>query len=193
MKKSIVFLILAFITPWVWGQTDTLRYRRGGVDIGFEIQGYPAGIIPTFTFNIYFSNHLALRLRIGGNLANRRDFSPYNDNERAIGFGGSGGLVAYFPFKNGNITVGTTIDLWNMWTRWKDDIHSSLPREGVTYTLVFQPWMNAGYLFNVPGRGMNLGATYGFGKEINVITLGESVGEGWMSSITLTMNISVSR
>ena len=193
MKKFFFLWLLLQIQIKGYGQVDTLKCSQGRMDLGFEIQGYPAGIIPTVTANFFIINQVALRIRLGGNFANRRDFSPYNDNENAKGFGASTGLVVYFPYKLGHFTAGATIDFWNMYTNWKDSLSSANPIMGKTYTLVFQPWVDVGYLFNIKNTRINLGTTLGFGKEINIITRGERVGEGWMNSITFTLNYTLKR
>lgn len=118
-----------------------------------------------------------MRFRVGGNFVNREDFIGYNDDEIAKGFGGSFGLLLYFPFGKDNFIAGATIDIWNMWTDWKDSINSPHPTAGKTYNLVLQPWVNGGYLFNLSDR-WNTGVSLGFEREINVITRAEKVGEG---------------
>ncbi|MCB9252043.1 MAG: hypothetical protein H6605_06220 [Flavobacteriales bacterium] len=192
-KGYILLLITVAFFQDLKAQIDTLKCKRGRFDFGIEIQGYPAGIIPTLTADLYFRNQLAVRLRAGGNFANRQDWSPYNDRETAKGYGGSLGLVSYHPYKLGHFTAGATIDIWSMWTHWKDKIDGSDPQEGDTYTLVFQPWINVGYLFNIRNTRINLGTTLGMGREFNIVTKGDRVGEGWMNSITLTVKYTLKR
>ncbi len=188
MKNFIPLIILLFFLNRANGQTDTPKCNKGRIDFGGEVQVYPAGLIPTLTANIFFANQLAIRIRIGGNFANRRDWSHYNDYETAKGFGASLGLVTYYPYKKGYFTVCAIIDIWKMTTKWKDDLDTPLPLNGETKTIVIQPWIDIGYLFKINNTRINIGPTLGFGREINVITRGDRVGEGWMNSITLTMN-----
>lgn len=188
IQKTILSMVCLSIYTQISAQLDTLKCVKGRKDIGAEIQVYPAGVISAFTANFVVSNQFALRFRAGGNFANRRNWSPFNDEEIAKGYGGSVGWVTYHPYKIGHFTAGATIDLWRMWTQWKDEMDSQNPKSGETYTLVVQPWADVGYLFHIRNTHLNIGTTMGFGREINVITKGERVGEGWMGSLTLTLN-----
>lgn len=160
---------------------------KSKVEIGTEIQVYPAGVMPMLTSTVFWNEKWAFRFRIGGNFADRQDFSEYNDNEVASGFGATLGVVRYFPYGKGNFIAGAFLDTWNMWTDWKDNINTSTPTQGQTYNLVIQPWINGGYLFNLSDK-WNVGPKIGFGREINVITRGDNVGEGWMGLVTLAVN-----
>ncbi len=68
------------------------------------------------TSNIFLNDNWALRLRVGGNFADRKDYSEYNDNEVATCFEGTLGIVRYFPSGKGNFIIGASVDTWNMWT-----------------------------------------------------------------------------
>lgn len=185
-KKVIMLFYLLIFSVLTSAQNDN-DIAAGTIEFGAELQLYPVGYIPTITSNIFIKKNTALRFRIGGNFANRQDFSRLNDDEIAKGFGGSIGLIKYFPNRKGNFIAGFTVDGWNMWTDWKDEVNSSNPKIGTTYNLVIQPWINAGYLYKLSNK-WNTGLTLGFGREINAITSGEKVGEGWMGSLTLTTN-----
>ncbi len=190
MKLQITILhicILALTTTLNAQEKDTSNRKE--VQIGAELQFYPAGFMPTITTNIFIKEHLAIRLRLGGNFADRSDFSSYNDKEKARGFGGTFGVQRYFPYWKGSFVVGIYVDGWNMWTEWKDNVGTSNPQSGTTYNFVVQPWINAGYLFQV-SKQWNAGLTFGVGREFNVITHGEDVGEGWMGILTLSANYS---
>ena len=190
MKLQIAILhicILALTTSLNAQEKDTSNRKE--VQIGAELQFYPAGYMPTITTNIFIKEHLAIRLRLGGNFADRSDFSSYNDEEKAKGFGGTFGVQRYFPYWKGSFVVGIYVDGWNMWTEWKDNVGTSNPQSGTTYNFVVQPWINAGYLFQV-SKQWNAGLTFGVGREFNVITHGENVGEGWMGILTLSANYS---
>lgn len=190
MKLSIKVLLfcISILTTSLNAQKEN-TYDDKEVQIGAELQFYPAGYMPTITANIFVKEHLAIRFRFGGNFADRSDFSIYNDEEKAKGIGGTIGVQRYFPYWKGEFVVGIYIDGWNMWTEWKDDVDGINPESGTTYNLVIQPWINAGYLFQV-SKQWNAGLTLGVGREFNVITHGESVGEGWMGILTLSANYS---
>jgi hypothetical protein len=171
----------------LFSQTAENRANKK-IEIGTELQLYPVGFMPMITSNIFIKEDWALRFRIGGNFANRQDFSGYNDDEVAKGFGGSVGVVKYFPsWWKGKIFVGVTLDTWNMWTEWQDGTKTPNPTSGTTYNLVLQPWANVGYQYNISSK-WNAGISAGFGREINVITRGEKVGEGWMGIATFSVN-----
>ena len=121
---------------------------------------------------------------MGGNFTDRQDFSDYNDHEEGSGFGGTFGYRKHFPQKSGDFIVGLNADIWNMWIQWYND-YGFATTYGTSYTLVLQPWIEAGYLFRFSHSPIQIGLSGGFGREINVITEGEEVGHGWMGSVLL--------
>jgi len=186
MNRLIITLLLTLsIPPGAKSQAKQSAHNK--IELGFELQRYPVGYMPMLTSNVFLNETWALRVRVGGNFADREDFSDFNDDETAQGFGGSAGVVRYIPYGKGNFTLGASIDTWNMWTDWKDGLDTSNPTSGQTYNLVLQPWINGGYLFDLSNT-WNVGASLGVGREINVITRGENVGEGWMGILTLSAN-----
>lgn len=184
--KYTLYIAILLVSTQLFSQSDESNIKRK-IEIGTELQVYPVGYMTMITSNIFIKEDLALRFRLGGNFANREDFSGFNDDEVAEGFGGSFGLVKYMPYWKGNFIFGASLDTWNMWTKWKDGINTSNPTSGTTYNLVIQPWINAGYLYNLSNK-WNAGISLGFGREINVITRGENVGEGWMGIATFSLN-----
>lgn len=191
-KKLLLFFGLLFLSI-SHAQNDVNEValdHEKKIEIGAELQLYPAGVMPMITSNVFLNDKWALRFRIGGNFADRQDFSEYNDNEVASGFGATIGVVRYFPYGKGNFIIGASVDTWNMWTDWKDGLNTSNTTEGQTYNLVIQPWINGGYLFDLSEK-WNAGGSLGFGREINVITRGENVGEGWMGIVILSVNYKI--
>ena len=181
------FLIVLFLVASFLANAQEKEPIKHKIEFGTELQLYPVGYMPMLTSNVFLNEKWALRFRIGGNFADRQDFSDFNDDENAKGFGGSIGLVRYFPYGKGNFIAGVSIDVWNMWTDWKDGLNTASPTSGQTYNLVLQPWINGGYLFDVSNK-WNAGASVGFGRESNVITRGERVGEDWMGILTFSVN-----
>lgn len=182
----VLFLICTFSAIKTTAQKqDTLPDSRA---LGVSIQHYPAGIISCLTFENYISQKASLMFRLGLNYADRQDFSPYNDNEKGKGFGGSMGYRRHFELKKGQIVGGLHCDIWNMWINWKNDIGEPNYTEGQSYTLVIQPWIEGGYLLNLKSLPIQVGITTGFGREINVITEGKAVGQGWMNSLLIHVN-----
>ncbi len=83
--------------------------------------------------------------------------------------------------------MGSNLDVWNMWIDWKNNIGQPNQTQGRTYTLVLQPWLEAGYFIPVNKSPIEIGITTGFGREINVITNGKPVGQGWIGSVSLVV------
>lgn len=160
-------------------------------NIGVNLQWYPAGFIVSMHFEKFYNPQTALSFRIGGNFANRKDFSPYNENEKGNGLGAGIGYNRYFNFKKGKILLGADTDVWNMWIHWRNNIGQPNETNGTTYTLVLQPWIEAGYFYPVGKSPVQIGITTGFGREINVITNGKEVGQGWMNSLLLKINYTI--
>ncbi len=173
----IIALFLAFDLTTMAQEESHTKFTKG---IGVQL--YPAGIIPTLNANIYLNKKTSLFVRLGYNIADRKDFSPYNDNEKGGGFGGTLGYRKYFEKKGGSFFAGLNTDVWNLNIDWKDKIGEANETSGSTYTLVLQPWLEGGYLFSLGSSTFHAGASIGFGREINVITRGEEVGQGWMGS-----------
>ena len=179
MKKVKIIFLLYLITFSVFSQS---KEKSKKVEIGLELEGYPVGYIPVVTSNVFLKDDLALRIRVGGNFANRGNKSGLNDSEMAKGYGFSTGIVKYFSVKKGSIIAGFATDFWFMKTAWIDD-----SVKGTTRNLVIQPWINSGYLFNFTNK-FNAGIILGFGREINTFNKGEEVGQGFIGSISVQTN-----
>ena len=83
------------------------------------------------------------------------------------------------------MVAGLNMEVWNLWIDWENDANSLNTTAGTTYTFVVQPWLEAGYFFNLKNSASQLGATLGFGREINAITNGKDVEQGWIASLSL--------
>lgn len=158
---------------------------------GVSFQFYPAGIIATLNAEHFISDNTSLVYRLGGNFANRKDFSNENDHETGSGFGGSLGFKKHFPQKKGSLVAGFNLDVWNLWIDWENNIGLQNETSGTTYTLVAQPWFEAGYLFNLKNTSSKLGLTAGFGREINAITNGKDVAQDWIASLSIQYQFSL--
>ncbi len=185
-KQNIsVALILFGIVSFSYSQTSNKTY------FGASAQFYPAGIIATLNSEHFITEKTSLVYRLGGNFVNRQDFSNQNDNEKGSGFGGSFGYRKHFPLKKGSIVVGFNTDVWNLWIDWKNNIGTPNETSGTTYTLVLQPWLEAGYFFNLKNTTSKLGVTAGFGREINAITNGKDVAQDWIASLSVQYQFSL--
>ena len=56
--------------------------------------------------------------------------------------------------------------------------------EGSSNVLVLQPWLEGGYFLPLKNSNSRLGLTLGFGREINVVTDGDEVAQGFIGSIS---------
>jgi len=124
-------------------------------------------------------------LRAGCNLIERHDYSDVNDHEAGFGLGASIGYRKHIPLKKGEIMAAINTDLWNEWINWENNLGFTGETTGQTYTLVLQPWLQTGYFTKPNKRSLQYGLTAGFGREINVITDGQEVAQGWIGSILL--------
>ena len=170
-----------------------LCYGQKSTSYGISAQFYPAGIIATLDMDKFYSEKSSMLLRAGCNLIERHDFSDVNDHEAGFGLGASVGYRKHFLLKKGEIIAAFNTDLWNEWINWENSL--GLPEEttGQTYTLVLQPWLQTGYFTKVNKSSLQYGITAGFGREINVITDGREVAQGWIGSILLHFQYLVSK
>lgn len=183
--KIFIFCLSLFFSLNAFCQNSDVKFKK--IEIGSELEMYPVGYILTVTSTIFIKRDWALRFRLGGNFANRKDYSGLNDVEIAKGFGASAGIVKYFPIWKGNFITGFTTDFWKIKTEWQDGNQS-----GITKNLVIQPWINVGYLYSITSK-INTGISLGFGREINTFNKGKEVGQGWIGTTTLSLNYSISK
>lgn len=154
-------------------------------DLGASIQFYPAGIIPAVNLEHYLSENSSLVFRLGLNIVDRQDFSDFNETEEGTGFGGSIGYRKHFPSGKGKFVAGLNLDVWSLTIDWTDLESSGTLVSGSTYTLVVQPWLEGGYFLPIKNTKSQLGLTLGIGREINAITSGDQVEQGFIGSISL--------
>jgi hypothetical protein len=193
MRKELILVLTFFIvfSTVLFSKDDISHEKDRKTDVGLSLQVYPAGFIATLNAGLFLQSKSSLMFRLGSNITNRKDYSPYNDNEKGGGFGGSLGYRRHFPLNKGEIIAGIHTDLWNMWINWKDDVGEPSEKNGQTYTLVLQPWIEAGYMIDFKNSPVNLGITTGFGREINIVTKGNDVGQGWINSILILFQYSI--
>lgn len=151
---------------------------------GPEVQLYPAGLIGAAHFQYALGEDDALTWRIGANLTERGDFGEHDD-ESGSGFGGGVGwrrTVEDGPDPGVGWVWGARVDFWQMDIDWKD---RAPLRRGNTETVVFQPTVEAGYLWPL-GGGWRAQILAGLGAEINTGEDGEDVGEGLILLVGVT-------
>lgn len=157
--------------------TSRAQIQPGKWSLGLELQAYPAGVIPGITGEYSLNNASSLVFRLGANLADRKDFSGLNDHEKGWGPGGTIGYRYYF--ENSGWYLGGRTDLWWMNIQWNDA--SDTPTSGTTQIGVLQPTIEGGYCFSSNVWKLGVGTSQGF--EINVISKGADVGQGFISLV----------
>jgi len=175
------------LQPGCYGQTGDQPENR----FGLGLQVYPAGFIPTVSYEHYLGPRTSLLYRVGANITDRRDFSSKNEEEKGSGFGGSVGYRTYVPLQKGSLVFGLHADLWNLWIDWNNPPGSQWPLSGTTYILVLQPWLEAGYIIPIKKSRSRVGFSLGFGREINLITDGRAVEQDWIASARIYYQISI--
>ncbi|MEM9000777.1 MAG: hypothetical protein AAGB24_10980 [Bacteroidota bacterium] len=85
----------------------------------------------------------------------------------------------------GKVIAGINTDIWSLNIDWTDRFLANVTISGSTYILVVQPWLEGGYFLPLKNTRSQLGITLGFGREINSVTSGEEVEQGFIGSISL--------
>lgn len=178
MKSQFLILAFVFFMHPLLAQVPNKK-----ISIGLGIQAYPAGFIPYVQSDFHFPKNMFISARLGYNITDRQDFSPVNDHEKGGGPGCSIGLNKSFGFKKSQFFVGLLTDVWLLQIDWKDKNNTPDQIQGTTEITVLQPWLNAGYRKSLGTSPFNLTLGVGFGREINIVTKGDAVAQGWMGSI----------
>ena len=140
---------------------------------GLEAWVYPAGVIGMVRGAVPLSGAWTLEAAAGANVTDRGDWGVHL---RESGWGPGGGLgVRWAPRPRGP-WVGARAELWALAIDWAD-----LPTQpqGITHVLVFQPGVRAGWRWRPAALLVDL--MLAFGREINLRTSGQPVGEGWIA------------
>ncbi|MEM8509481.1 MAG: hypothetical protein AAF717_16740 [Bacteroidota bacterium] len=182
---ALVIFLLLFNIRGYSQQSDAGRNY-----IGLSAQFYPAGFIPTGNLEHFLNEKASVVFRLGFNFTDRQDFSDVNNTEEGEGFGGSFGYRMYFPLAKGKIIAGLNTDIWSLNIDWTDTLNEA-ETAGSTYILVLQPWLEGGYFLPIRNSKSEVGITLGFGREINVITSGDEVEQGFIGSVSLQYKFSL--
>ncbi len=180
LRNLLVFMFLG-MAPWLFSQGGDITKN----ELGISAQFYPAGFIPTLNLEHHFNPSSSLLFRVGANIIDRQDFSDENETEEGSGFGGSVGFRKRYPWGKGDFVAGFNTDIWSLDIDWTDVDQASASILGSTYILVLQPWLEAGYFLPLKNLKSKIGLTLGFGREINIITSGEEVAQGFIGSLSL--------
>ena len=146
------------------------------LDVDFEFQAYPTGLIPGLRIEKGFADQHAVHLRLGYQIIDHRDLGVQED-ETGSGYGLTLGYKRYFRPDFSGWFVGVRSDVWFNQIDWKNRIGMSDETSGTSDIVVIQPTAEAGYLFEF-GNNWIFSPSLAFGWEVNVQTEGEDVGEG---------------
>lgn len=150
---------------------------------GLETQVYPAGLMFMAKMAFPLKEHNALNVRVGYNMARRKDFGKH-DNEKGGGLGLNAGFKHYLKPTNNGFYYELKTSFWFMNIDWADN---DPYKTGSTFITVFQPTAMVGYDFPLSTKTF-LGFYAGFGYEINVISSGEDVGQGGISLVGFSIS-----
>jgi hypothetical protein len=154
--------------------TNSALAQASPVDLGFEFQAYPTGLIPGLRIEKGIGRKHAVNLRFGYNWIRHGDAGKHDD-ERGDGFGGSVGFRHYFTEGQKHLFLGLRSDVWFNQIDWQD---SSPQRQGATKITVLQPTLEGGYLFLFGSGDWSFTPSIATGFEVNVKTEGEETGQG---------------
>ncbi|MEM9920166.1 MAG: hypothetical protein AAF990_18865 [Bacteroidota bacterium] len=168
---SLIFLIC--LAGNAHAQTEGAPHKA----LGIEFQAYPTGIMPGLRFDLGLGAQSSVNLRLGLNILDHRDLGV-QDDENGIGFGGSLGYRYHMSSNKAKWFGGIRADLWFNEVDWEDESGRDEALKGTTNIIVFQPTVEAGYIFSLGDKGWYFTPNLSFGFEINVKTDGEEVGEG---------------
>lgn len=178
-SRHFLFLLLGIIACVAQAQNT----------LGPKIQVYPAGFIISAKATKLGQTD-EWNVQAGYNLARRQDFGRH-DNEEGGGPGLGIGYRKYFKDNARGIYLSANIDLWLLKIDWKDQI-TTFPAPGfdtgTTHITVLQPTIGAGYQYLSASALWSASAGVAFGREWNIITNGEPVGEGGISLLVLSIS-----
>ena len=147
------------------------------VDVTFEFQAYPTGLIPGLRIEKFISEKSAISLRFGYNWIRHRDLGEHED-ERGDGYGITIGYKHYFNKNYSSWFAGVRSDIWWNTIDWEDpNLSIGGIVSGRTDIVVLQPTIEAGKAF-VLSSGLIFSPSVAFGYEWNVKTTGEPTGQG---------------
>ena len=183
MLRVYITALLVMAMLSASAQEPLILSRRS--EFGLELQAYPAGFIPSLFLTIPQSYTWSWNFRLGLNLTDRKDFSPVNDHEEGKGYGGSVGIQKHVMVNKGEFRFGLNTDIWKMNINWENDQNLPSATSGKTDIVILQPWLHGKYLYPLRSTRFALSAGIGLGREINIVTKGKEVAQGWMGSLLL--------
>lgn len=174
--KFLTFMLLGLSSNYLLAQNE----------IGLKFQLYPAGYITTAQFILNSGEKSAWTFEAGYNTANRQDFGEH-DNEEGGGLGLGAGYRRYFKDGKKGCYVEANLETWFLAIDWLDNCNVCGVIPQTTNITVLQPTIGVGYQFRSKSEkwAATIGAT--FGREWNVKTKGEEVGQGGISLLAISV------
>ena len=148
------------------------------LDVSFELQVYPTGVIPGVRFELALDNQQSIHIRLGVQEIRHEDFGVHDD-ERGDGAGFTLGYKRYFSPGLTGPALSFRTDLWFNSLDWSDDVGTASERRGRTDVTVLQPTIEFSWHYPL-GTQFFVTPSAAAGFEINVDTDGEDVGEGFI-------------
>ena len=174
--RNSVFVFFIFLASALTAQNE----------VGLKFQIYPAGYINTAQFVLGSGEQSAWTFEAGYNKANRQDFGVH-DNEEGGGLGLGAGYRRYFNPGMQGFYAEAILETWFLEIDWLDNCNTCDVIPQTTNITVLQPTLGVGYQFL--SKSENWAATLGatFGREWNVKTKGEEVGQGGISLLVFSV------
>ncbi len=144
---------------------------------GAEVRAYPAGIVPGVEGRVALDDDETVFLRAGWNVTDRGDWGEHDDESGGgPGFGFGWRKHEGAPDGSGPF-YGLAMDFWFLDVDWRDGPAAAPTATGNSDLLVWQPTGEVGWAWRI-GRTWMLEGTFAVGAEVDVVTNGESVGQG---------------
>lgn len=170
MRYFVTFLFSFFALC-----TTAQQINREYVDLGFELQVYPTGIIPGLDVSYFYNSVHEMEFRFGYNFIRHGDLGVHMD-ERGDGWGFSFGYLRYFKEKHKGFSLGLRNDIWFNTIKWRDNLPNEVIASDVSHVTVLQPTVVLSRVFCL--ARMRFEPTLAFGYEWNVKTEGAPTGQG---------------
>ena len=168
---GLVLLLLLGCTP-VAAQTPPPPRTAGP-----SLQAYPAGFITGVRLGYGLRPSDAIAVYAAYNTTDRRDWGE-QDNEEGGGPGFGIAWRHYWGANQSGLHAGVRVDLWFLGIDWRDR-RANLEAAGETDITVLQPTVQAGYTYLLGSQQRwQVAGTVALGREVNVRTDGEDVGQG---------------
>ncbi len=182
--KSTFIIFLLFNFSLHAQITEEIGSDTKNIEIGFELQIYPTGIIPGLRIEKYLSDKSSINIRLGYQIIDHRDLGKHED-ETGSGFGISLAYRKFFNSVDNGFSLAFRTDYWVNEIDWIEGLET-----GTTNIKVIQPTLMGEYIFHV-GERLTITPSLTAGWEWNAKTDGQDTGEGAIILIGATFGIGI--